>query len=211
MENDPKQNLLKPEKMDSDDTSSNGTDDSDNYEVSARRSRRATRRQYKTFVRENKGFWMWFNLTIVLFSIGLSVGTYFIVKDPEAPSCGGIKMVLWAVICLHFMNSLMCLVNLCGMEVKLCNSNMVCCFSIFELTMLVWMQVTYFRSQEYTCMVSAPKLYFWLMFQILCVYIGMGLVVCHFFRKFCQDPDEEELEEGVDEEAFDPQDAETAH
>ena len=89
---------------------------------------------------------MWFNLTIVLFSIGLSVGTYFVVSDENAPSCGGIKMVLWAVICLHFVNTLMCLINLCGLEVKLCNSNGVCCFSIFEMTMLVWMQVTYFRS-----------------------------------------------------------------
>ena len=54
-------------------------------------------------------------------------------------------------------------------------------------------------------MVSSPKAYFWLMAQILIIYVGMGLVVCHFFRKFCQDPDEEEVSRVED---ADPQDNE---
>ena len=54
-------------------------------------------------------------------------------------SCSGIFIVLWAVICLHAMNILVSLVNLCNLEVKLCNYNMVCCFSLFEITILVWM------------------------------------------------------------------------
>ena len=33
-----------------------------------------------------------------------------------------------------------------------------------------------------------PVLYFWLMGQILFFYVVMTLVVCIFFRKYCQDP-----------------------
>ena len=29
--------------------------------------------------------------------------------------------------------------------------------------------------------------------QILAVYMGLAIVICHFFRKFCQDPDDEEI------------------
>ena len=79
MEINPKQELLqKRPKEDSDDTSSNGTANSDNYEVSARRQRRATRRSYKAFKRENSRFWKVFNSAIVFFSLGFAVGTYFI-------------------------------------------------------------------------------------------------------------------------------------
>ena len=33
--------------------------------------------------------------------------------------------------------------------------------------------------------------------QILAVYMGLAIVVCHFFRKFCQDPalEEQQAEE----------------
>ena len=146
-----KETRLKPPKEDSDDTTSNGSADSMEYEVSARRSRRAMRRDYKAFKRENSGFWAWFNSIILLFSLGMGGGTYYFLQDPDNVSCGGIKLVLWTTIILHFVNSLMAMINLCGLEMKLCNSNMVCCFSIFEMTMLVFMQVTYFRSQDDNC------------------------------------------------------------
>ena len=204
MENNTNQALLANQRIprpkeNPDDTTSYEDNDSDNYEVSARRSRRRARRQYIEFKDENKRFWLWFNLLIVFFSLGFATGTYFILEQEKyTEACGGIYIVLWAVICLHAINSLVCLINLCGLEVKLCNSNMVCCFGIFEMTILVWMQVTYFRSQEDSCMTNAPVYYFWLMLQILVVYLGFVLVICHFFRKFCQDPEEEE--DGYEEE-----------
>ena len=30
--------------------------------------------------------------------------------------------------------------------------------------------------------------------QILAIYMGLAIIICHFFRKFCQDPDPEEEE-----------------
>ena len=35
--------------------------------------------------------------------------------------------------------------------------------------------------------------------QILAVYMGLAIVVCHFFRKFCQDPALEEAQAQEDE------------
>ena len=66
-------------KIDSDDTTSNGTAPNDDYEVSARRMRRERRRSYKAFKKDNAGFWMWFNLIIVLGSILFQVGTYYVI------------------------------------------------------------------------------------------------------------------------------------
>ena len=31
--------------------------------------------------------------------------------------------------------------------------------------------------------------------QILAIYMGLAIVICHFFRKFCQDPEVEEADE----------------
>ena len=33
------------------------------------------------------------------------------------------------------------------------------------------------------------------MSQILALYIGMAIIVCHFFRKFCQDPEDDNQDE----------------
>ena len=52
------------------------------------------------------------------------------------------------------------------------------------------MQIVYFESQGERCMTIEPQLYFWLMGQILVFYMGFAVVICHFFRKFCQDDDE---------------------
>ena len=140
-----KESLLKKQKIDSDDTDTDGVDSAGDIEVSARRSRREQRRQYKQFIKENKSFWMWFNLIIAFFSAGFMVGTYFILEN-NINDCGSLRLVLYAVICLHFINIIMTLINLCGLEVKVCNGNAICAFSIFEITILVWMQVSYFKS-----------------------------------------------------------------
>ena len=171
-------------KIDSDDTTSNGTAPNDEYEVSARRMRRERRRSYKAFKRDNKGFWMWFNLIIVLFSVLFQVGTYYVLEWSES-DCGNLRLTLYCVIMLHGVNTFMGLLNLAGCETKCCNANMVCFFMIFELGSLLWMQVSYFMSQDRNCMQATPDLYFWLMGQILVVYCGLGIVICHFFRKFC--------------------------
>ena len=65
--------------------------------------------------------------------------------------------------------------------------------------MLVFMQVGYFASQAAGGMIEEPILYFWLMGQILALYMTIAIVMCHFLRKFCQDPDKEEDEEEEDE------------
>ncbi len=72
---------------------------------------------------------------------------------------------------------------------------MICVFVVYEIIILAWLQVTYFNSQQRNCMNSAPDLYFWAMGQILVIYMGLAVVVCHFFRKFCQDPPVEGEEE----------------
>ena len=54
--------------------------------------------------------------------------------------------------------------------------------------MLVFMQIAYFNSQDDNCLYNAPNLYFFLMGQILTLYLGGAVVLCYFVRKVCQDP-----------------------
>ena len=65
--------------------------------------------------------------------------------------------------------------------------------------MLAFMQISYFQSMKVNCIELVPSLYFWLMVQILAVYIGIGTIICYFLKKFCKDPTEEEnLETDID-------------
>ena len=187
----------KKEKEDSDDTTSfeDNTEALDDFEVSAKQARRDRRRGYKSFIKENKSFWMWFNFTVAFFSAGFMVGTYLVLED-NTSDCANLSFTLYAVVCLHGINILMSLVNLCGLETKICNQNAVCCYVLFEMTILVFMQVSYFSAQYSNCITSTgAAFYWWTMGQILAVYIGLAVVICHFFRKFCQDPQLEEEQE----------------
>ena len=59
------------------------------------------------------------------------------------------------------------------------------------------------------CIEVAPSLYFWLMVQILAVYIGIGTIICYFLKKFCKDPAEEENSEtDIDKQAIELKDDE---
>ena len=203
---DSKKNKVKD---DSDDTSSvEGQEKpTDDFIVSATRARRDRRKRYKNFRKENKQFWMWFNFLVSFFSVGFMVGTYLIL-DNSQQDCSNLTMSLYLVVCLHALNVIMSLVNLCGVETKICNQNMVCCIVLFEVTMLVLMQVTYFSSQYNNCLKTSPDLYFWTMGQILAFYMGLTVVICHFFRKFCHDPNlsikkEDSAEKNEDQKATD--------
>ena len=88
---------------------------------------------------------MWFNLLVAFFSAGFLTGTYLIL-DNNQNDCGNLAFNLYVVICLHAANILMALINLCGLETKICNQNAVCCYMLFEISVLVFMQVTYFNS-----------------------------------------------------------------
>ena len=84
-------------------------------------------------------------MSIAFFSMGFLTGTY-LVLDNSVTDCGGIRFILWLVIVMHTLNILVTFINLCGLETKIFNSNMVCGFSLFEIGVLIFMQVTYFES-----------------------------------------------------------------
>lgn len=98
---------------------------------------------------------------------------------------------------MHIVNTIETLLNFTGLEKKLCSGTLMCAFFIFEVTVLIYMQVVYFEALQMDCIQYTPLLYFWLMSQILVFYGVVVLTVCFFFRKFCQDPD---LVDGEDDE-----------
>ena len=81
-----------------------------------------------------------------------------------------------------------------GLEKKLCNTCWLTIFIVFDGVILFFAQNTYFKSQMTNCMATVPQLYFWLMSQIMLVYVLAVFMICWLFRKHCQDPNMEEVE-----------------
>ena len=134
---------------------------------------------------------MWFNAITAFFSAGFLTGTYFII-DNSINDCANIRLTLYTVIFLHTVNIIIALINLINKEEQLCFSGMICGLFLFEMSILIFMQFVYFDSQGNRCISTAPDLYFWLMGQILVFYMGAAVVICHFFRKFCQDDEDDD-------------------
>ena len=100
---------------------------------------------YEEFKKANKAFWIILNVSTIFLAGGLIYGTYYVLED-SVTDCGGIKLVLWCNIILHTANILVALINICGFETKIFNCNMVCGFSMFEMGIFTFMQVTYFEA-----------------------------------------------------------------
>ena len=84
---------------------------------------------------------------------------------------------------------IVCLINLAGLETKICFSNLMCGFMLYEIGMLIYLQIAYFNSMMLNCLQLAPGLYMWSMLQILTLYVGFVILLCYFARKVCQDPE----------------------
>ena len=126
------ENRKKKKKEEPDDTTS--YEGSDEYRSAERQSKRAARKNYKTFKKENWEFWLIFNICIILISIGFGVGTFFILKNHSSNlaadqigrvastiNCSGLKLVMYFIIILHCVNTVVCLINLAQLEIKLCS------------------------------------------------------------------------------------------
>ena len=151
--------------------------------------------RYEEFLEEHKRFWILFNVCATLGSIGLAIGTYFVVTDADY-DCNSLKFTLWLVFALHVVNTIETIMNLTGLEGRYCSGVMMCGFFIFEITILVYMQFVYFESRVAECYKNTGLMYFWLMLQILILYATVVMILCFFFRKFCGDP---ALDESQDE------------
>ena len=55
-----------------------------------------------------------------------------------------LRLPLWMVFVLHIINGVETLMNIIGVEKKLCNTPILCGFFIVEFTVLVYMQIAYF-------------------------------------------------------------------
>ena len=152
--------------------------------------------EFREFREENIRFWTVFNSLILLTSIGLGVGCYFVwgsfVENVSTKKCVDLRDCTFFVMIMHGINAPVAILNLTGLESKVCRVNLVAILAVFELCMLVFMMIAYFDSQAEDCMRLTPLNYFWLMGHILLYMLSMAIIVCYFFRKVCQDPDLEE-------------------
>ena len=137
-------------------------------------------------MKKHRPQWICFNVCALLVSIGLAIGTFMIAYNEQTVcSVADLKTTLWLIFAMHIVNSIECLLNITTCEKYLCSGMLLCIFFIFEVTILVYMQVEYFKGMQ--CINETKLMYFWLMGQILIFYVVVVFILCFFFRKFCQD------------------------
>ena len=139
----------------------------------------------------NRSWWPWFNIALVLLSLGFAIGTGFVLSGGE-DDCGMIKMCLWITQMLHITNFFAGVINIMNKETKCCFGNLVMAFGMMEIGILVFMQVVFFFAQKTECLNTSTGIYFWLYSQILVVYFVLLFLLCCVFRPSCQDPELEE-------------------
>ena len=142
---------------------------------------------YIKFTEDNKACWMWVNLGIMAVSSILATGSYMVLNGNPI-ECAGIRLVTWFITGLHLVNFLASACCLCGLEKKFGSTWMLYFFVLFDGIILVWANVTYFKSQADNCIDNAASIYFWLMGEIMFFYVFFGFIVFCFFRSHCQDP-----------------------
>ena len=140
--------VMHPKELDTDGDTVSDAVPTDDAIILARRKSRSQRKLYRSFIKENKAFWLWFNLIVLFASAGFFAGSYLILDFFGESDCGQMNIVLWAVIVLHAINIFLAMIMLCGLEFKLCNSNFVLALCLFELAVFVWMNASYFQAQN---------------------------------------------------------------
>ena len=91
-----------------------------------------------------------------------------VIDSAEASEgCGGIQVGLWSLVAFHVVTGVFSAMALCGLEKAICGWKLLTAFVVFDLIVLTWAQVTYFRSQAHDCQASSPALYFYLMAEIM--------------------------------------------
>lgn len=192
--------VRKPKEDPQDTTSFEGADSEDSVVV-MRRKNRARRGAYKRFIADHHEGWKVFNVSVFLISVVLALGSYKVIQYNRAngKDCAGLRGIHWTGMLLHWLNAMICLLNLCKLETKVCFFNAICTIGIIEMIVIAWLQVGYFNSQEFYCITKAPFMYFWLMTQIMFLYVAISVSCCYFGRKYCAE-DADESEESSDEE-----------
>ena len=145
---------------------------------------------YEEFKEDNRSFWLAFNGVFFAISVGFAVmnfltSKYYAPTDNAATNCGVLISSLLPIMALHCVNALVALINLAGCETTICFRHLLYVFILFEFAMLAFMNITYFESQPKSCIMMAPKIYFFVMAQIMTLWGSMAFVMCYFCRKIC--------------------------
>ena len=99
----------------------------------------------------------------------------------------------WLIQLLHCFNIVLALINLSGLDEKVYTANSACYITLFEMVMLTWMQISYFKGQDNQC-IKVPDLYFLLMAEIPFLYLGIIAVLMYVFRKLFRPENEIDID-----------------
>ena len=113
-----------------------------------------TEKKYRQFITEYKRGWCLFNVGMCILSLTLGISSISVVTHYEVTDCDStclqycnyvnIETGIWIVAVLHFMNFIETILNIAGIELKVCSGIVFCGYFALELSILIYMQVIYF-------------------------------------------------------------------
>lgn len=152
---------------------------------------------YRSFKENNKSFWTWFLIMVILLSVGLAASTVYLISLENAMDCGGLLYVLYLMVFFHMVNFIVAILALTGLELKVCTNNACCFYALFVFLCIVGVQVGYFNAMANKCFINGKIVYTATFLQIIVMYLFITYTVCKIFRENCQTPEEEEVPEEI--------------
>ena len=98
---------------------------------------------YIKFTKDNKKFWVWFNLLGMVFNLLFGIFSLKEIKNANN-DCGGLKGAVYSLIVLYGFNFVLQAMSLCGLEKRLCNSLGLLFCLLFNAVVLVTANCLYF-------------------------------------------------------------------
>lgn len=152
---------------------------------------------YVDFKEKNKSFWTCFLIGIIFLSIALALATLWVINQESTVDCEGLLPMQYAMIAFHMVNLVVALIALTGFELKVCTNNACCIYVLYVFVNIVGLNVVYFNAQRGKCFTNGSMVYNISFTQIIIIYILTVYVVCHLFRKNCQEIEEEDVPEHI--------------
>jgi Kef-type K+ transport system membrane component KefB len=138
------------------------------------------------------------NVISTVATCGLAFGTYLLLINNPGVDCAGshLRLTLWLMLAMHATNIIEAVCQLTHLEKICCGCICTIAFFIYEVAVLVYMQVIFYANQQ--CADETPDLYWWLLVNII-VYFGFLFTTIFFWCKGCfASVDKKEVQEEVD-------------
>ena len=134
------------------------------------------------------------NLCSGLVTLGLFIGTLAILHiEEKSCSTSFLRFTLWLMLALHATNIVESACQVTGLEKLFCCCACVVCFFLYEVAVIVYMQIIIYNSSK--CRDETPKQYGWLILNNIVYFAFIFITIFVQLKIWFSAPSEKDVEE----------------